>query len=121
MPERIIEIGNQRHTKVVCVDEPSEGVCHEYEIVPASSEESSPGNRAVAYADINFQKGPIKEELNGCFDPDLVLILIDRFEHFNDKEPSRYNVEVLGYLSMALRAMRSRTEDRHARGKNECV
>ena len=74
---RELNIGTKRHTVVTVMDEPGEGgACHKYLI-------RTNNDRTDEVAHIFFQNGPVKENpLNGCFDPDLIAIVIDRLEHF---------------------------------------
>jgi len=119
MTERTINIGTQKHTKVICIDEPSHGgACHDYLVIEDSVDEGQGLEHGRIFASVNFQEGPTKEnKKNGCFDPDLLVILIDRLEHFQRGEYAcARNAETLQYLYMALRSMASRTADRHARG-----
>ena len=78
---RELNIGTKRYTVVTADDEPGQGgACHEYNI---RSIPKDPGNPQAVFGHIRFQNGPVKENpLNGCFDPDLIAIVIDRLEHF---------------------------------------
>ena len=67
---------------------------------------------------VKFQKGPIKEVgVNGVHNEDLLLMVIDRLESFQNSEfACKENEEALSYLYGAVAALRSRTNDRKERG-----
>lgn len=72
---------------------------------------------------IKFQKGPVQEEgLNGVFLEDLLLIVIDQLEHFQNSEFACVeNEDTLRHLRDALHSTRSRQYERSLRnvqGKN---
>lgn len=68
--------------------------------------------------EINFQKGPVQESgLNGIFTEDLLLILIDQLEHFqNSPFACQENEDTLRHLRDALHSTRSRQYERSLRG-----
>jgi len=114
MSERIVGIGTQRHTKVVCLDEPSHGgACHRYVVIPV--DENLPPERLT---EIYFQKGPIKEHgVNGCHNEDLIAIVLDRLHHFQTSEYAcENNATAINDLEDALKWLRFRTQEREARG-----
>ena len=115
MSERIVGIGTQKHTKVVCLDEPSHGgACHQYIVEPVSVDV---GQKTTVCTQISFQKGPIKEHgVNGCHNEDLIAIVIDRMQHFQAGEYScRDNAVALTKLEEALMWLRKRTTNRENR------
>ena len=94
---RTIEIGTQRHTKVVCMDEAGAGgVCHEYQVISSETE--------IPFADISFQKGLIKEAgVNGCHNEDIIVIILDRLRNVQVGEHKCYeNYEVIKKLEEAI-------------------
>ena len=108
---RIVEIGSQNYTKVVCLDEPGEGgACHEYQVQNVLD--------FGVYEDIVFQKGPIKEsEPNGIFMEDLLVICVDRLQHFQKGDfACRENALALTKIQEAMHWLKHRTEDRNRRG-----
>lgn len=115
MSERIVGIGTQRHTKVVCLDEPSYGgACHRYNIEGTISI----GEPTVSLTEIYFQEGPIKEHgVNGCHNEDLIAIVLDRLHHFQTSEYAcENNAKAINDLEDALKWLRFRTQEREARG-----
>jgi len=106
---RVLGIGTQKYTKVVCNDEPGAGgACHEYEVVADDK----------VVASVSFQNGPIKESgVNGCHQEDLLAIVIDRLQGFQSGEfACRENALALTKCEEALMWLRKRTNDRIARG-----
>ncbi|MBQ3257823.1 MAG: hypothetical protein IJA67_10470 [Oscillospiraceae bacterium] len=67
---------------------------------------------------IHFQEGPIKEcGVNGVCNEDLLNIVIDRLEHFQNSEFScRENAMAITKLEEALLWLRKRTMAREQRG-----
>lgn len=114
---RVLEIGTRKHTKVVVTDEPSHGgACHEYQVVPV---DNPPGMKLdETFSVISFQKGPIKEHgVNGIHNEDLIAIVIDRVRCFQCGDYAcRENACALTKLEEALMWLRSRTNEREARG-----
>lgn len=110
---RELTIGTQRYTKVLCLDEPGAGgACHEYQVYPVD------GQNALAFATVSFQNGAIKESgVNGCYNEDLIAIVIDRLQGFQSgKFTCGENEDALYHLNKALEYLRSRTDDRIKRG-----
>lgn len=68
--------------------------------------------------DIHFQEGPIKEcGVNGVCDEDLINMVIDRLEHFQNSEfCCRENAVAITKLEEALLWLRKRTMTREKRG-----
>lgn len=67
---------------------------------------------------VSFQRGPIKEYgVNGIHNEDLLLILIDRLERFQNTEYAcDENDEAIKHLYLAVKALRERTNKRRERG-----
>ena len=117
MNERILDIGTQEHTQVVCKDKPADGgACHDYAILPTKDKDNEEG--LFFDNDIRFQKGPVKETgVNGCHNEDLLAIVIDRLQHFQAGEYScRENALALTKLQEAMMWLRARTDARKDRG-----
>lgn len=70
------------------------------------------------YGHVNFQKGPIGETgVNGCQNEDLLAIVIDRLEYFqNGLYACRENALALTKIQEALHWLEARTADREERG-----
>lgn len=68
--------------------------------------------------EVNFQKGPIKEnEINGCANEDVLLMVITRLESFQDSDwACEENAKALEHLYAAIDSLRERTNKRTARG-----
>lgn len=107
---RKVNIGTQNYTEVYAVDEKEFNANHEYKVTPINATE--------AYATVKFQKGPIKENgVNGCHHEDLIAIVIDRLQSFQESEyKCRENAIAITKLEEALMWLRKRTEDRINRG-----
>lgn len=71
-----------------------------------------------ALCDIHFQEGPIKEcGVNGVCNEDLINMVIDRLEHFQNSEfRCRENALAITALEEALLWLRKRTMGREQRG-----
>lgn len=110
---RELNIGTKKYTRVLVTDQPGAGgACHEYRITHASGDQNPP------FALIKFQKGPIKETgLNGCFQEDLIAVVIDRLQSFQKGAfACKENALALTKLEEALMWMNKRTSAREARG-----
>lgn len=107
---RKIDIGTTNYTEVYAEGEREFSANHEYLIGPVDS--------TVEYARIKFQRGPIKENgINGCHNEDLIAIVIDRLQSFQESEyKCRENAIAITKLEEALMWLRKRTEDRQKRG-----
>lgn len=111
---RKVEIGMDRFTEVMCLDEPGAGgACHEY-MVRAKDRSVCIDTLAMAY----FQNGAIKEAgVNGCHNEDLIAIVIDRLKGFQSGEFACFaNVQALEHLHSALLVLNKRTNERIERG-----
>lgn len=107
MPERLVDIGTSRFTKIHSVDERGAGnAFHEYDIVSVQTED--------IFSTIRFQKGPIKEAgVNGIFIEDLIAICIDRLECFQEGPGKcEENANALTDLKGALGYLSDRTTKR---------
>lgn len=117
---RVLEIGSHRFTKVICTDKPGAGgACHEYDVVKADYDSEAVDRvQHSPYAVVRFQNGPIKEAgVNGCFQEDLLAIVIDRLEHFQAGDYAcRENALALTKCEEALQWLNSRTAGRQKRG-----
>lgn len=67
---------------------------------------------------IDFQCGPVKQHgVNGVFNEDLILIVIDRLEHFQNSElHCKENNKAIEKLQESLMWLRKRTNGRKQRG-----
>lgn len=108
---RKLNIGTEKYTKVIAVDEPEFNANHIYEVESASDD-------PVNLTTVHFQKGPIKENgVNGCMNEDLIAMVIDRLESFqNSPYECSENAMALIKLEEALLWLRKRTMNREARG-----
>jgi len=111
----ILNIGTQKHTRVVTVDDHSFHAHHDYQIEKVPQ---SPDDPPEVLAGIKFQMGPIKENgVNGVHNEDLIAIAIHRLDHLNtDRFRCRENSLAITKLEEALMWLRKRTEDREVRG-----
>lgn len=107
---RKLNIGAEKHTKVFAIDDKEFNANHEYEVRTAEE-----GSRTLTT--VFFQKGPIKEVgVNGCANEDLIAMVIDRLESFQDSPfKCRENALAITKLEEALLWLRKRTMDREAR------
>ena len=112
---RTIDIGSKKHTKVVSVDEMSFGAHHEYHIIDTSKPNEDEAHLPTC---VKFQKGPVKEHgINGCHNEDLIAIVLDRLECFQNTEyKCRENALAITKLEEAMMWLRKRTQDRENRG-----
>jgi hypothetical protein len=93
-------------------DEKNGNASHWYNIV------SAPGLPPQVFNQLVFQHGPIKEVgVNGITNEALLVVLIDRFEGFQDSEYACDENELtLVHLRKALEAQQERTRKRIERG-----
>jgi len=109
---RTLEIGTRKYTEVKVLDEPGQGNAnHKYEVVLVE-------NRNQVVCEVNFQNGPIKEfGVNGVANEDLIAIVIDRLRGFQSGDYTcASNDKAIACLHFALEELRSRTNEREARG-----
>ncbi len=112
---RKVEIGMDRFTEVMCLDEPGAGgACHEYAVKPKEFGDDQPENFAI----VDFQNGAIEEAgVNGCHNEDLIAIVMDRLQHFQKGDfCCRENATALTHLEEALFWLNKRTNERIERG-----
>ena len=63
---RKLEIGTEKYTEVVAMDEPEFNANHIYRVKPVG------GDQNPTLTEVTFQKGPIKEKgVNGCCNEDV--------------------------------------------------
>lgn len=107
---RKVNVWTNEHTEIYAIDEKEFNANHEY-IVSAV-------NSTNVYAKVSFQKGPVKENgINGCHSEDLISIVIDELQSFQNGEFScRENAIAITKLEEALMWLNKRTADRKARG-----
>lgn len=115
---RIVEIGTQRYTKVLCLDDPGAGgACHEYTVIDANN--TAPWqDKDNNFAKISFQNGAIKESgINGCQNEDLLAVVLDRLYGFQSGEfKCRENELAITKIEEALHWLNHRTQERIKRG-----
>lgn len=109
-----LEEGQHRFTEVIVLDEPGAGgAYHEY-LVSMVGEE----NQVPPFAEIKFQKGPVKENgVNGIFMEDLLQVCRHRLQCFQAGDfACRENAMALTKIEEALHWLNHRTTDRQRRG-----
>lgn len=114
---REVNIGTKKYSKVVCLDEPAleSRACHEYYFCRAKDRDDV---LAGEFGHVQFQNGPVKENgVNGCHQEDLLIIVIDRLEHFQRGDfACKENDYALQKIREALVCLRDRTNTRVERG-----
>lgn len=102
--------GTEKYTKIVTVDKKEFNAHHLYQVQMVDGD--------IPICQVNFQKGPIKEYgPNGIHHEDLIAIVIDRLESFQESEYScRENALAITKLEEALHWLRHRTNKREKRG-----
>lgn len=116
LEERVVRIGTQKYTKVVCTDEPGQGsACHNYTVQSVAQNEHE---QVAILSQVNFQNGPIKEAgVNGCHNEDLLAIVADRLHGFQSGPYAcRENALALTKIEEALHWLNHRTQARVDRG-----
>ena len=110
---KTLELGSREFTKVVAMDDLEFGANHNYKIWPVKQEQPT-----LFFADIRFQKGPIKEcGVNGCHNEDLLVIVLDRLNSFQNTEyKCRENALAITKIEEALHWLKHRTDGRKTRG-----
>lgn len=114
---REITSGNPNST-IIIQDGPGEGgASHHYCILPSKTPDHTSGPSEV-YAEVFFQKGPIRENgVNGCHQEDLLEIVIDRLRSFQDGPfACRENALALTRCQEAMHWLNHRTIQRTKRG-----
>ena len=83
----ILQRGTSNYTEIIRIDNVGPGNAHhKYQVREVVTQEQAelPGLPAV-FANIKFQKGPVKETgINGLHNKDLLNIVIDRLEGFQN-------------------------------------
>lgn len=113
---RVVKIGSQDFTRVLCLDKPGQGgACHKYTIDEVTE---NCGALRARFANVSFQDGPVKEfGVNGCHQEDLIAIVIDRLQSFQAGDfACRENALALTKLEEAMHWLNHRTAGRVARG-----
>ena len=102
-----------KYTKVLVENGYEFNAPHHYEVIS-----NDPECDTAVLARIRFQKGPIKEcGVNGVCNEDLINMVIDRLEHFQQSEfACRENALAITKLEEALLWLRKRTMGREQRG-----
>jgi hypothetical protein len=108
---RKLEIGTEKYTKVYATDKKEFNANHVFEV-----RDNETNDRVLSL--VKFQKGPIKENgVNGCCNEDLIAIVIDRLQSFQESEyKCRENALAITKLEEALQWLRWRTNSREKRG-----
>lgn len=115
---RPLLIGTRNYTQIYCHDRP-ESLCNKYEIVQVVEDSGPLGAiEPEQFASIKFQEGSVKENgVNGCFNEDLIAIVIDRLQNFQRSEfACKENSDAIGNLELAMMHLRKRTQSRIDRG-----
>lgn len=102
-----------KYTKVMVEEEYKYNAPHHYTVETAATDKTTD-----ELCDIHFQEGPIKEcGVNGVCGEDLICMVIDRLEHFQESEfRCRENAMAITKLEEALLWLRKRTMGREQRG-----
>ena len=115
---RTVEIGWQRYTKVVAMDEKSNGNAnHKYHVLTSHPQNNGEPVPDKILGDVVFQQGPIKEAgVNGVMNEDLIVMILDRLNGFQESEfKCRENAIAITKLEEALLWLNKRTLDRERR------
>ena len=114
---RKVEIGTSNYTEVFSEDAKTFNSYHEYEVRQTPPEAATISEDEI-YAKIKFQQGPIKEYgVNGCHNEDLIAIVIDRLQNFQESSfACRENAIAITKLEEALLWLGKRTQDRRNKG-----
>lgn len=109
---------NDRFTQVFAIDEIKFNAHHEYKINLTEEKQGGRCAESCTFAHIKFQEGPIKESgINGCHNEDLIAIVIDRLQSFQNSEyKCRENAIAITKLEEALLWLGKRTAERQRRG-----
>lgn len=115
------EISTNEYTKIVVIDEKGiGGANHCYTVCDknVTNQTVIDNGDFTTFGLANFQNGPIKENgVNGCQNEDLIAIVIDRLQGFQDGDyRCRENALAITKLEEALMWLQKRTADRKARG-----
>lgn len=112
---RVLEIGEQRFTKVFADARGIAGASHKYYLC---RKEESEGGLFSEFGMVSFQEGAINEVgVNGCHNEDLISIVIDRLQGFQESQfKCRENALAITKLEEALHWLNHRTRERERRG-----
>ncbi len=115
---RKLNIGTDKRTEVFAVDERGPGNANHVYEVKHKIDKNKTGQTIEVLNTIVFQKGPIKEAgINGIHHEDLIAIVIDRLQGFQDGDfACMNNQRTLVDLHGALEHLRNRTKEREERG-----
>ena len=115
---RKVNIGTSKYTEVFAIDELEFNANHKYHVNSKEKETIGSEFHYPNFADIRFQKGPIKEnKVNGCHHEDLIAIVIDRLQSFQQTGyKCRENAVAITKLEEAMMWLDKRTQDRLNRG-----
>lgn len=116
MKELKRDLLTSKYTKVLVEEKFSYNAPHRYIVEKAQDDPN--GEVDVPLCEIHFQEGPIKEcGVNGVCNEDLINMVIDRLEHFQNSEfRCRENALAITALEEALLWLRKRTMGREQRG-----
>lgn len=114
---RKVNIKTNDYTDIYAIDEQVFNANHRY-IITDSDDNIKSEVGARTYADIYFQKGPVKENgVNGCCNVDLIAIVLDFLYNVNQGDfKCRENSIAITKLEEAMMWLNKRTADRKARG-----
>lgn len=116
MKELKRDLLTSKYTKVYVEENYNYNAPHRY--IVSKAEAGPNGEPAEPLCQIHFQEGPIKEcGVNGVCNEDLINMVIDRLEHFQNSEfRCRENALAITALEEALLWLRKRTMGREQRG-----
>lgn len=115
---RKIEIGTTKFTEIFALDDKGQGGAnHVYDVIQTVPVGAAVSDDSI-FARVKFQDGPIKEfGINGCHNEDLIAIVIDRLQGFQEGDFScRENAIAITKLEEAMMWLNKRTSKRIARG-----
>lgn len=106
---RVVKNSLHQVGKTILASKPAHGADHMYSVVD--------GGIDNLLSSIHFQNGPVKEVgVNGIKEEDLIVILIDRLQSFQQGPYStRENAVAITKLEEALMWLNKRTADRELR------
>lgn len=118
----MIEVKNDlltnKYTEVYSEKDFIHNAPHRYSVSKVGGREREDGDGVNVLSHIKFQEGPIKEEgVNGVANEDLLIMVLDRLEHFNQTDfRCRENSMAITKIEEALLWLRKRTMGRESRG-----
>lgn len=115
MKELKMDLLRTKYTRVLAEADYNFNAPHLYVVIPATDSDATVEN---ALGRIHFQEGPILENgVNGVGNEDLIAMIIDRLEHFQNSEfKCKENAMAITKLEEALLWLRKRTIGREERG-----